>query len=538
MLAKRNSYYILILLLFPIIMMITSGRFGLEDSDSGFIVGLGWRILNGEIPYKDFYYVRPILSPLISAIWLYIVPDYGEVFMIRLINYYQLVFQVFLTVMILKKYYNFKSLNINALLFTIVSVLITSIGTLYFQWHTTDGIFLAVLGIFILTYFNNKNILYIIFSGILLGCSALTKQNFLIVPVLGLLFTFLQFGIKKAITLIVGIIISFGAFYYYLHINNIVDIFKLQNTGSTTLEDLIVAGFISYFNLNKYVIVYIIVSIIFSLILNHFTSLCKKKSLFIAFVLTLVSINSYAFIISGSSTLIPFDKILPIFVVCSFIYLMLKRNEDLRNHYILITLLGISWGSSISWGGQSPLMYFTPILFASYYLLKKYCDIFDSKTNFILILSAFVYFSITHTKLYRSDFIWNTTQDASQISDKMAFIETDNEELKKHLELNTIFDKYNSKRTTILPSMPGAYYIHNEINSLAIDWAMDVEIAYDQKGIIDDLNKCCDYYIVEKKKFGQPIGKEGKFYSSTTDYVKSNYELYDSSYEYFDIYKK
>ena len=37
-------------------------RFGFEDSDTGFIVGLGWRTLNGEIPYLDYSYVRPPIS--------------------------------------------------------------------------------------------------------------------------------------------------------------------------------------------------------------------------------------------------------------------------------------------------------------------------------------------------------------------------------------------------------------------------------------------------------------------------------------------
>ena len=86
--------------------------------------------------------------------------------------------------------------------------------------------------------------------------------------------------------------------------------------------------------------------------------------------------------------------------------------------------------------------------------------------------------------------------------------------------------------------MPGAYYIHNKINYFSIDWPMDVEAAYDRKGLIRDLESCCNYYIVEKKSFGQPIGKEGKFYSSITDYVLSNFRLYDSSYEFFDIYVK
>ena len=81
------------MILLPIIFLLIFGRFGLEDADSGFIVGMGWRIFNGEIPYRDFYYVRPIISPLISYIFLNIFPDYAQILLMRLVNYYQLMIQ-------------------------------------------------------------------------------------------------------------------------------------------------------------------------------------------------------------------------------------------------------------------------------------------------------------------------------------------------------------------------------------------------------------------------------------------------------------
>ena len=37
---------------------------------------------------------------------------------------------------------------------------------------------------------------------------------------------------------------------------------------------------------------------------------------------------------------------------------------------------------------------------------------------------------------------------------------------------------------------------------------------------------------------GQRVGSEGKYYSSTTDYVKNNYKLINSNYKYFEIYEK
>ena len=67
----------------------------------------------------------------------------------------------------------------NLYIFSILCFLITSIGTLYFQWHTTDGIFFAVIGFFLISYFKNKNFFIFILTGIFFGISALTKQRIL-----------------------------------------------------------------------------------------------------------------------------------------------------------------------------------------------------------------------------------------------------------------------------------------------------------------------------------------------------------------------
>lgn len=535
---KNNLSYIFIILLLPFIFLLLFGRFGLEDSDSGFIVGMGWRIINGELPYKDFYYVRPALSPLISALWLSIIPDYGEVISMRLINYIQLMLQVILTIKILEKFYDFKSLNLNPYLFTILSFLITSIGTLYFQWHTTDGIFLAVVGFFLITHFSNKGFLVFILAGLFFTASALTKQNFLIVVILGLIFVLLQYGLLKALQLGAGIILGILSFYLYLLELDILAPYLLQNKGATTLKDLVVAGFVMYFNFGsvKALSALFLTSLTAFLFIKFVLKKNTLESIIISLIFSIISINSLAYLYLNGSKLIWFDRFIPVVIVSTFLYLFIKRKENIKNHYILIALLGIAWGSSISWGGMSPIMYFTPIFFGVYYLLHKNQLLSSKKVNIFLIILITFYSFISNTKPYRDDFVWTKHYDGDKISDKLAFVEVDDIEMRKHLELKKIFQKY--EKTTVLPSMPGAYYLHNRKNYFAIDWAMDVEAAYDRKGLIDELENCCNYYIVEKKAFGQPIGTQGKFYSSITDYVLSRYHLYDSSYEYFDIYTK
>jgi len=540
LLLKKNFFYLFCLIVTPFLFLMIFGRFGIGDADSGFVVGLGWRIFNGEIAYKDFYYTRPIVSPLLSAFYQLILPEYAQILLIRLVNYFQLLFQVLLTLLALSKFYNFKDLNLNIFIFTIISFLITSIGTMYFQWYTKDAIFFAVLGFFTIVFYEKK-LIYLIMGGIFFGASMLTKQNFTLIPIIGLLFTYLEYGTKKTLFVLFGIFLSLLLFYIFLINNDLLEIFIEQNTNSTKWQDIIVTGFLVYFFGHKYLIFYLIITLIIFKVCDYFyfkkKNYNKCKIFFILSYLVLIILNSLNLFYNKSDILIiAFDRLIPILLVIFFSYLFFFKKEKINKHYLLIALVGISWTSSISWGLQTPLMYFTPILFATYYLLQKYVKIFDKKISLLFVIFTICYTTMANTKPYGKDFIWNISQDASSISSKLMFIKSNNNFLKKHSELKKIFKIY--KMTTILPSMPGAYYLHSKKNYFSIDWAMDIEAGFDREGLISSLEGCCNYYIVEKKAVGYLGETPGPFYSSVTNYVLNNYTLKNDNYEFFNIYVK
>jgi hypothetical protein len=74
----------LILLIAVVAFWITQG---LDLWDSGYIVGYSWRIVNGELPYRDFYYKGP---PATIFLWAWIMktlPVFGQFFYLKLINW-------------------------------------------------------------------------------------------------------------------------------------------------------------------------------------------------------------------------------------------------------------------------------------------------------------------------------------------------------------------------------------------------------------------------------------------------------------------
>jgi hypothetical protein len=541
----KNSIKISFLFLLPVLYTIIIGRYGLEDSDSGFLIGMGWRIYNGELPYNDFLYIRPPLSPYLSALYLWLTPNFGQVFLLRLINNFQLLIQVILTLLILRKKYNFEILKINLFKFIILCYFITLTGTLNFQWHTTDGVLFAVIGFFLLIYFENKNIVYVV-SGLFFCASMLTKQNFIIVPFLCFLYVYFEKGYAKSILVTLGTIIGLILFYFFLTYNSLLENYLTLTTGATKLNDLFIAGFAFYFVKHDYLFLYVSIIIILSIIFyslhnkNVFTFLKLKIEVFIlliSFIILFLFSIFYVFIFESSERVIAFDRILPIIVCVAFLYLFLLSKELLKNHYTLLVLIGISWSSSISWGGMTPIMYFTPIIFATYYLLRIYSESLNNQ-----IVNHFIYFLIIGTSIihkivpYRNGFLWKNKNDGIVLTDKLAFIKVNNDFYNKHLEYKTISSKY--KNVTILPSMPGTSYLYDQKNPFIIDWAMDVESNFNTNMLYKKINTCCDYILVEKKVLGQPIGVSGKFYSSVTNYVINNFKLINRNYNYFDVYQK
>lgn len=541
----RFSYLkVLILFLIPIIFILLIGRFGLEDSDSGFIVGLGWRIFNGELPYKDFFYVRPPLSPYISAFYLWLTPNYGQVLFLRLINNYQLLFQVFLSLAILKKDYNFSKLNIDIYGFSALCYFITLSGTLYFQWHTTDGVFLAVLGIFLVYYFENNKFIYF-FSGILFCASMLTKQNFMIIPFVSISLIFLQKGFLKSFIVFLGLISGLILFYSYLKHFNLVSDYLSLTSGASNLRDLFIAGFAFYFIKHEYLFLYFSTVTFCSLFFLYF----KRKSSLLVFkldnqviifflslsILFLFSVT-YVFLFESRERVIAYDRVLPVLVILSFIYLLISSKELIKNHYTLLTLLSISWSSSISWGGMTPIMYFTPIVFLTYYILKSHTKCLSNRNlNKVFFLIIIIFSIIQAIVPYRNGFFWKSKNDGGLLSDKLAFIKVDDSFYEKHLEYKSLVIKYSN--STTLPSMPGSSYLYSKNNPFIMDWSMDVESNYKMNELVENIKNCCHFVIVEKRNLGQPIGTSGKFYSSITSYVQDNFKLIDESNFYFDVYK-
>ena len=65
---NSNKFWLCIFILYFFIYGGFWVRYGFDTDDGGFILALSKRIIDGELPYKDFIYIRPPLTIYIHAL--------------------------------------------------------------------------------------------------------------------------------------------------------------------------------------------------------------------------------------------------------------------------------------------------------------------------------------------------------------------------------------------------------------------------------------------------------------------------------------
>ncbi|TOJ28081.1 hypothetical protein CGI41_22730, partial [Vibrio parahaemolyticus] len=98
------------------------------------------------------------------------------------------------------------------------------------------------------------------------------------------------------------------------------------------------------------------------------------------------------------------DLIIPFYLMIYVIYNTVTKNQTKKNALILL-FLSLSWATSVSWGANSPLLYFTPLLVACLYFYHVSSGKYTKQLVFAIQLSA-VIFMLHMLSPYRDAYIW------------------------------------------------------------------------------------------------------------------------------------
>ena len=387
-------------------------------------------------------------------------------------------------------------------------------------WHTVDGVFFSIIGIyFILTY----NRYYQIFLGVLfLFIGALSKQPFYLIPFLTMGYILSQYDYKKFWILIVSKVMIIIIFLLYIETIGATSEFLSLTTGQTKISDLLSVGFLSYIKSVEYFIFVFLPPVGILLFLSRLNSKIVFYKYFYILFLWILIFSMYAYI-QSNSFIMPvkyFPNVLFIASIVIVFYNIFKAREE--KYYLLLLLLILSWTASISWGYNTVILFSAPVIFIlSRNVQHDFKKASINKFAFIFLLFACLTFYVGYQNPYnlgkplkKSDLKYKM----EEIYPKLKFIYGDKETYIKYKELKSLISEYGNN-FTVLPDVTLIHYLSGTNNPIGIDWVMNAEINNQDNIIIDKLETKRLVVIIKNEE----IKADGKFGSKVTAYISENW---------------
>jgi hypothetical protein len=546
-----NYVYFALVLSFILIFHLIFSKYGFNPTDDGHVLAHSKRILNGEIPHRDFVSIRPALSSFLHSIEIVIFPTEKIFYYSRFVVIF---FFLVISQLTINLFNNDFNQDLKKLFFFIIIFLFISHKFPIMTWTTIDGILFCLIGFYLIKK-RKKKLGYLILS-----ISYLCKQSFLFIPFITIIANNDSKKIKYYIfSLIPGIIYFLYLFYFNAYenfINQIQGDKIVYSYGSTnSYLGTIITYISSLFGANEVKLssnLILQVDLTIRLIFNKYFIL---GFLFYFFLNKLGKYNYFLFlIVLVSFIFISFFKLSFIImgfnlaIYCEYLFLRFYKNlnHNYNHNYICIVIFGLalSYCSMLSGGYPYPILGSSIIVFI---FLTKLTDNFINKKRisllmiiFCIILSLKVFYE-RFNYTYREPNLTKVNCSLEKIFPGAYNIYTNKNTCAVLSELSQL--KNSQKKIAIIPDMAGYWVASNQKNPLIADWLNYFEVPKSQLNHLkNNISKFYDSggsIIVTKFRTDN---LQVKFTDNLSDfeiifYIKKNFTK-DFETNFFEIYKK
>lgn len=528
----------LIFAMLPILYGWLYAPYGFSTTDPGFVQALSFRIDEGEIPYWNFIYVRPPLTPILHWLEMKILPDSAEILLARFNFYLFMWLTALFSVLSLKEWIQRSGISIWWI--ATIGFILSVHNYPPMPWHTVDGLLFASLGVFLLS---RQGRLPILLAGMAALClSALTKQSFYLMPLAGIAVIAWRHGRRPAmITGGITLAATLGlTLTWYLIWPEGFSVMIEQINGATGIGDLWEAVGPPYLK-------GLIWPIGLGLAAGIYFLLRLDRQGLSLFVFTLLSFFALVFALHIYQALHTQENVNPIknwgqgFWWISagviFLYGPLKRLQD-KPVAIMWAWLILAWCASVSWGYLTPLQGAAGL--ASISLPAFWTGLRKNARQLLPLgfaLCAFFTYFVLYRYPYREVPVCEMNYHLGDLFPKAGGIYTGKENYEKHAELRALYREYGEP-LTVLPAMPAANYLLDSPPPVQTDWSHNAEVRYEKNShmLINKLNWTAPVVLIEKDKYGE-IGESGRYGSMFADYVLKNWRRTDET-DHFEVYRK
>ncbi|RZI82883.1 MAG: hypothetical protein EOP38_14480 [Rubrivivax sp.] len=522
----------LFVVLLPAVYVLFIGRYGWSDTDDGFILGYAWRVLHGDVPYRDFVIVRPPASIYFHTIWFRLLPENWVYLGARYVYVLQILLSAVLSVNLIRRHLQVPAGQFLPWYGMALAGFCLSVGALTpMPWHTVDGVFFGVLALFLVSRDSWPAVLS---GGVALFIACTTKQSFYPLLPLYLLLLVWRGAHAKAAFLAVILMGLAGAFRAWLTALDAWPDFLRQTSGATTFQDAINAGFLNYLKMPWRPFLYGLA------LAGSCRWLAKKRGWhhapsndFALMALAFACEMFYRHSKTGewsSAHALGWSHFA--FWLALVAVVMLSKRKWINRDGVLIWLglLGMAWCSSISWGFQTPLLFATPLVVGGYLLFASSKSSSSSQPKWayigLMVLMAIGLAPAWHP--YRDARRPELVCDLGTVSSKLSHIVTTVQNCDKLGEALTWASEFKQDRVAFLPAFTLQGYLTGLLDSpLRSNWPMAAELGQESDAYTKDLDASVHYVIIDIQEGDEFSRSEpgSKFHVPSVAHVRQRWVL-------------
>lgn len=367
-------------------------HYGYSMDDAGYILGMSYRILNGEAMYTDFIYARPPLSPYFWAFWMWVVPEDGAYYYIKVIVYLIGILYSTLAVLTLRRFIPYFD-KVMPMGFAIAFFEVLNLNFLNHPWHTMDGILFATIATFLLIDREKVSTNRLVMGVLAIILSMAAKQSFYPLPFILLFAMWIMYGWQRFVYALVLFIVVFDIVLFALYLLFPEQLYAFMEIKQyrQQIKPFLDAAFLVYLK-DMLKLLAVMPMLVLAIKFDYLWLLVKQKkhlkayrrfsfymakSYLVLFSLIMIyQATVIAFEIPNGfiTNFLPFTGGLALGIIWIGLEIRYKRlnNRDYKAMLMLVLFFSLGWLTSLSWGYKTPAFMSGPIVFFFAYLIYYY----------------------------------------------------------------------------------------------------------------------------------------------------------------------
>jgi len=506
--------------------------FGFSGLDEGFLTALAWRVVSGEIPYRDFIYIRPPGSVLLHALPLLLVPDPYVVIAERYLLFLVVAAYSWIAAAVLDHGFELPAMGVPRWALALAGFALSLQGFPPMPWHTVDGLLFSALGIWALTCMPGAVGVGAGMVGLALAASC--KQSFVFLLPLALAHVALVRG-ARAFWVGAAVIAATGATAAGVAVRLGMLVPALEQIGgSASPVSLLYAGVVAYVKGPASLAAGLVVCGLVAAAAWRAVARARIPGPVLAYgALAAVIGLQIASVLRARSFQQPVLNFPGLLLVASAASLLLwpaGRSRAARLDAAL--LLAAAWCASLSWGYPTPLLFATPLVFGVVWGAWRALGAAPRALTWTVAALALAAQAAAYAYPYREEPRARLDRDLGAVYARLAGVHSGPRQFDKLTELRDLQDTYG-EGLVVLPGMPLLSYLDGELPRLPVDWARNAEVGPAQQRVIAALERERPAVLIERDP--HPPCHQGAACCATCGWVERHWRRVRTT-RFFDVY--